>query len=178
MANSILGWLSRGRRANGGGTGVGRERPSRHPSPVGWAEIDLPTRCGKRFNPHPMKCVFACRWSLCSLPAWPAAQDMPSPAPALLPPPSTPGAVMLCRAALSVCLPASGSLCGQGHRCAAGGGARAGPAHVAYRWSVAMDALFLERSPGGSVRLGNTLSNSNFPVQVDSLYSDDAPFRS
>jgi hypothetical protein len=47
-------------------------------------------------------------------------------------------------------------------------------------WSVAIDALFLERSSGGSIPLGYSVYNpaSGLPpaLPTDTLYSDDAPF--
>jgi hypothetical protein len=43
-----------------------------------------------------------------------------------------------------------------------------------YTWSVNADVLFLERSSGGSIPLGYTLSSS--PHSGDALYSDDALF--
>jgi hypothetical protein len=46
-----------------------------------------------------------------------------------------------------------------------------------YVWSAAVDALFLERSSGGSILLGATLYNSAAQLPPrDSLYSDDAGF--
>jgi hypothetical protein len=43
-------------------------------------------------------------------------------------------------------------------------------------WSVAVDALFLERSSSSSMPLGYTYSNTATPMTIDSLYSDDVPF--
>jgi hypothetical protein len=49
-----------------------------------------------------------------------------------------------------------------------------------YHWSATIDALFLERSSGGSVPLGYTYYNTASGLQPNlptaSLYSDDSPF--
>ncbi len=56
----------------------------------------------------------------------------------------------------------------------------AAPPMQSYEWSAAVDALFLERSSGGSIPLGYTAYNSasNLPpaVPTDQLYSDDVAF--
>ena len=53
------------------------------------------------------------------------------------------------------------------------------PPLPSYEWSLAIDALFLERSSGGSVPLGFTSYNpSSLPpaLATDNLFSDDAAF--
>ena len=45
------------------------------------------------------------------------------------------------------------------------------PPLPSYQWSALVDALFLERSSGGSIPLG-----TYEPVPVNGLYSDDSPF--
>ena len=51
------------------------------------------------------------------------------------------------------------------------------PPLPSYRWSAAVDALFLDRSAGGCVPLGYTLRNPAYSSHPrDSLYSDDWPF--
>lgn len=45
-----------------------------------------------------------------------------------------------------------------------------------YHWSVGIDALFLERSSGGSIPLGYTAPNPNPNQTIDNLYSDDVLF--
>jgi hypothetical protein len=53
------------------------------------------------------------------------------------------------------------------------------PPMQSYSWDVKLDALFLERSSGGSVYLGSIIptSNSIYPnVPTGNIYSDDAPF--
>ncbi len=54
------------------------------------------------------------------------------------------------------------------------------PPLPSYLWSASLDALFLERSSGGSIPLGYTFYNpgSKLPqaLPTDSLYSDDVSF--
>jgi opacity protein-like surface antigen len=54
------------------------------------------------------------------------------------------------------------------------------PPLPSYQWGATVDALFLERSSGGSIPLGSTsyIPGSQLPPAVapDSLYSDDVPF--
>ena len=54
------------------------------------------------------------------------------------------------------------------------------PPLPSYEWSAPVDALFLERSSGGSIPLGytyyNSASGSPAALPPNSLYSDDVPF--
>jgi hypothetical protein len=55
------------------------------------------------------------------------------------------------------------------------------PPLPSYEWGVAVDALFLERSSGGSIPLGSTVYNlavppGPTPVGTDNLFSDDESF--
>jgi hypothetical protein len=51
------------------------------------------------------------------------------------------------------------------------------PPLQSYEWSATIDALFLERSAGGSIALGSTYYNSSPPGPTgDNLYSDDMDF--
>ena len=46
-----------------------------------------------------------------------------------------------------------------------------------YNWNVSLDALFLERSSGGSVFLGSIMPNAPYPnVPTGNMYSDDQTF--
>ena len=62
--------------------------------------------------------------------------------------------------------------------CAAAGVSSPAPPLPSYQWSAAIDALFLERSSGGSIPLGYTAYNSasESPPAADGLYSDDVAF--
>ena len=51
------------------------------------------------------------------------------------------------------------------------------PPIPSYQWSASIDALFLERSSGGSIYLGSTEATTQNPVgPPQDLYSDDASF--
>jgi hypothetical protein len=50
------------------------------------------------------------------------------------------------------------------------------PPLPSYQWGVTADALFLERSSGGSVPLGYTYFNTASAPLADQLYSDDVVF--
>ena len=72
------------------------------------------------------------------------------------------------RTAISICLSAT-TVCGTG-------GNGAAPPMVSSEWKATVDALFLERSSGGSILLGQSYVNSGTQPLVANLYSDDMYF--